>query len=94
MNKKSLAGKKILITRTREQSGDFATRLKKLGAEVIEFPTIEIVPPIRWSELDQAIDQLKLYDWVLFTFTKPASLWASSASTMRSEIVRPGRSGE
>ena len=67
MNKKSLVGKKILITRAREQSGDFATRLKKLGAEVIEFPTIEIVPPIRWKELDRAIDQLKSYDWIIFT---------------------------
>jgi uroporphyrinogen III methyltransferase/synthase len=67
MNKTSLAGKKILITRTREQSGDFATRLKKLGAEVIEFPTIEIVPPARWNELDQATDRLKSYDWLIFT---------------------------
>jgi uroporphyrinogen III methyltransferase/synthase len=67
MNKKCLVGKKILITRAREQSGDFAARLKKLGAEVIEFPTIEIVPPIRWKELDRAIDQLKSYDWILFT---------------------------
>jgi uroporphyrinogen III methyltransferase/synthase len=67
MNKKSLVGKKILVTRAREQSGDFVTRLKKLGAEIIEFPTIEIVPPIRWKELDRAIDRLKSYDWILFT---------------------------
>jgi uroporphyrinogen III methyltransferase / synthase len=67
MNRKSLAGKKILITRAREQSGNFATRLKQLGAEVIEFPTIEIVPPTRWNELDRAIDQLKSYNWILFT---------------------------
>src|SRR4030042_1294232 len=67
MNKKSLVGKKILITRAREQSGDFAAQLKKLGAEVVEFPTIEIVPPLRWKELDRAIDQLKSYDWILFT---------------------------
>jgi uroporphyrinogen III methyltransferase/synthase len=67
MNKKSLVGKKILITRAREQSGDFAARLKKLGAEVIEFPTIEIVPPLRWKELDRAVDELKSYDWILFT---------------------------
>ena len=67
MNNKPLAGKKILITRAREQSSDFATLLKKLGAEVIEFPTIEIVPPIRWKELDQAIDQLTSYDWLIFT---------------------------
>jgi len=67
MDKASLVGKKILITRARKQSGEFATQLKKLGAEVIEFPTIEIVPPLRWKELDQAIDQLKSYDWIIFT---------------------------
>ncbi len=67
MLKKTLASKRILITRAREQSSDFATLLKKLGAEVIEFPTIEIVPPLRWKELDQAIDQLKSYSWLIFT---------------------------
>jgi uroporphyrinogen III methyltransferase/synthase len=67
MNRKPLAGRKILITRAREQSGEFAIHLKRLGAEVIEFPTIEIVPPLRWKELDRAIDRLRSYDWVLFT---------------------------
>jgi uroporphyrinogen III methyltransferase/synthase len=67
MAKKLLTGRKILITRAREQLGDFATLLKKMGAEVIQFPTIEIVPPPRWRELDQAIDQLRSYDWLIFT---------------------------
>ncbi len=67
MNKTSLAGKKILITRAREQSGDFAAQLKKRGAEVIEFPTIEVVPPLRWEEVDRAVDRLKSYDWIIFT---------------------------
>ncbi len=67
MDKKPLAGKTILITRAREQSGDFATLLKKLGAEVIEFPTIEIVPPLSSKELDQAIARLRTYDWIIFT---------------------------
>jgi len=67
MDKSPLAGKRILITRAREQSGDFATLLKELEAEVIEFPTIEIVPPLSWKELDQAISRLRTYDWVIFT---------------------------
>jgi len=67
MNRKPLAGKRILTTRAREQSGEFSAQLKRLGAEVIELPTIEIAPPLRWEELDRAIDQLKSYDWVLFT---------------------------
>lgn len=67
MNKNSLAGKRILITRAREQSGNFATQLKKQGAEVIEFPTIEMVPPLHWGEVDRAIDRMKSYDWIIFT---------------------------
>ncbi len=67
MYKKPLAGKTILITRAREQSGDFATSLKRLGAEAIEFPTIEIVPPRSWEKLDQALARLKTYDWIIFT---------------------------
>ncbi|MGA2517176.1 MAG: uroporphyrinogen-III synthase [Thermodesulfobacteriota bacterium] len=67
MIKKSLTGKTILVTRTREQSGDFAAQLKKMGAEVVEFPTIEIAPPTRWKELDEAVDRLKSYDWIVFT---------------------------
>jgi uroporphyrinogen III methyltransferase/synthase len=38
-----------------------------MGAEVIEFPTIEIVPPLRWNELDRSLDQLSSYDWIIFT---------------------------
>ena len=67
MEKLPLIGKKVLITRARDQSGEFATLLKKMGAEVIEFPTIEIVPPLRWKKLDQAIHQLKSYEWIIFT---------------------------
>ena len=67
MNRMPLEGKKILITRAREQSAGFAEQLRKLGAEVIVFPTIEIVPPLRWDRLDQAVDQLPSYDWVIFT---------------------------
>jgi uroporphyrinogen III methyltransferase/synthase len=67
MAKKPLIAKRILITRARDQSAEFATHLRDLGADVIEFPTIEIVPPTRWKELDRAIDQLKSYHWLIFT---------------------------
>jgi len=67
MNKKTLAGKRILITRAREQLRDFAAQLENLGAEVIGFPTIEIVPPLRWGDVDRAMDRLKSYDWIIFT---------------------------
>jgi uroporphyrinogen III methyltransferase/synthase len=62
-----LTGKRILITRAREQSAGFAHGLRKLGAEVIEFPTIEILPPLRWDNLDRSLDRLDAYDWLIFT---------------------------
>jgi uroporphyrinogen III methyltransferase/synthase len=64
---KPLVGKKILITRARDQAAVFSSSLKDLGAEVIELPTIEIVQPLSWKGLDRAIDQMESYDWVIFT---------------------------
>ena len=67
MDNTSLQGKRILITRARDQAGQFSTHLRRLGAEVIEFPTIEVVPPRRWEGLDRAIVRLESYDWIIFT---------------------------
>ena len=62
--KKPLFGHRVLVTR--EHSGGFEL-LEELGAEVIQFPTIEIVPPESWDELDRAIDSVESYDWIIFT---------------------------
>jgi len=62
--KKPMFGHRILVTR--EHSGGFEL-LEELGAEVIQFPTIEIVPPENWGELDRAIDTIESYDWLIFT---------------------------
>ena len=62
-----LLGKKIVVTRARAQASDFLAGLTELGAECIEFPTIEIIPPRAWKEMDQSILSLDLYQWLLFT---------------------------
>ena len=62
-----LFGKRIVITRPRQQVEEFRSHLSGLGAEVIPFPTIEIRPPDSWKPLDQAIRQIDLYDWLIFT---------------------------
>src|SRR4030067_1616401 len=62
--KKPLFGQRILVTR--KHSGEFEL-LEELGAEIIEFPTIEIVPPITWDELDKSIDKIETYNWLIFT---------------------------
>lgn len=65
--KRPLFGKRILITRAREQASGFKAQLNELGAECIEFPTIEIVPPASWRPLEKAIESLDSYNWLLFT---------------------------
>jgi len=67
IDKKPLAGKRILITRARDQAAVFSSSLRDLGAEVIELPTIEIMPPASWKGLDRAIDQITSYNWLIFT---------------------------
>lgn len=62
-----LRGKRILVTRPRGQGGELVDLLRKWGAEVILFPTIEIVPPEDWEPLDKAIRSIGKYDWIIFT---------------------------
>ncbi|HSB70221.1 MAG TPA: uroporphyrinogen-III C-methyltransferase [Candidatus Methylomirabilis sp.] len=64
---KPLFGKRILVTRAREQASSFAQILEAEGAEVLEFPTIRIVPPESWAPLDEAIGRLRDYEWAIFT---------------------------
>ncbi|MCI0622246.1 MAG: uroporphyrinogen-III C-methyltransferase [Acidobacteria bacterium] len=64
---RSLFGKRILITRPRQQAEDFSRRLAALGAEVVAFPTIEIRDPTSWEALDQAIRDIEAYQWLVFT---------------------------
>jgi len=59
-----LFGQRILVTR--EHSLGFEP-LEELGAEIIEFHTVKIVPPESWDELDRAIDAIQSYDWLILT---------------------------
>jgi uroporphyrinogen III methyltransferase/synthase len=62
-----LYGKRVLVTRSREQASLLAERLAGLGAEPVEFPTIRIVPPEDFGPVDEAIADLASYQWVIFT---------------------------
>ncbi|MBM4141705.1 MAG: uroporphyrinogen-III C-methyltransferase [Nitrospira sp.] len=62
--KKPMFGHRILVT---SEHAEGFEPLEELGAEVIEFPTIKIVPPERYDDLDSAIDRIETYDWLIFT---------------------------
>ncbi len=62
-----LFGRRIVVTRAREQASALAERLQAEGAEILEFPAIEIVPPEDWGPLDAALARIADYRWILFT---------------------------
>ncbi len=65
--RKPLFGRRVLVTRARAQAGELSRELEALGAEVFEFPTIEIRPPEDFGPLDAAIRDLDSFDWLVFT---------------------------
>jgi uroporphyrinogen III methyltransferase/synthase len=62
-----LMGQCIVVTRAREQASDLVKRLSDLGAECLECPTIKVSPPQDVKPLDQAMENLSSYDWLIFT---------------------------
>jgi uroporphyrinogen III methyltransferase / synthase len=62
-----LFGKRVLVTRSREQAGELVDLLEDLGAEPIEAPSIRIVPPADYAPLDAAVAEAGRYDWIVFT---------------------------
>jgi len=62
-----LLGKRIVVTRARAQASDLIRHLSELGAECLEHPTIKIEPPVDWAPVDQALDRIAEYDWLIFT---------------------------
>ncbi len=74
---KSLLGLRVLVTRTRRQASKLSSLLRELGAIVVEVPTIEIVPPSNWEQMDKAIDGLRNYDWMIFTSENGVRIFGS-----------------
>lgn len=64
---KPLFGKRIIVTRSRKQSSDLCKSLKNLGADVIEFPTIDIIPVKNFNMLDDSINNIGTFSWIIFT---------------------------
>jgi uroporphyrinogen III methyltransferase/synthase len=65
--KRPLLGKRIVVTRTRRQASVLSSKLRALGAHVIELPTIRIEPPSDLREFAQLVQDAHIYDWIVFT---------------------------
>ncbi len=62
-----LFGKTIVVTRARVQASGLVDRLRRLGAHCVEIPTIRVTAPKDNTPLVEAVSDLKLYDWIIFT---------------------------
>ena len=64
-----LFGKRVLVTKPREQAAEFVELLESMGAEAIEAPMIRIVPPDDYGPLDEAVTHAGRFDWIVFSST-------------------------
>ncbi len=71
-----LAGRRILITRARHQAGRLAEALEAQGAEVLRLPTIEIVPPETYAHVDEVLEVICGFDWLIVTSANGAAALA------------------
>jgi uroporphyrinogen III methyltransferase/synthase len=81
--RRPLFGKRVLVTRAREQAGSTAALLREQGAEPVVVPTIEIHPPSDPAPLETALAVLRAggYDWVTFTSANGVDrTWAALAA--------------
>lgn len=65
--KRALFGRRVVVTRTREQASELVNLLENYGAECIEFPTISMEPVNSYEILDRALAEIDTYQWILFT---------------------------
>lgn len=66
-SKLPLCGKRVVVTRTREQASELTSQLSALGADVIELPTIRIAPPSDKRDFAEAVVDAPHYDWLIFS---------------------------
>jgi len=64
---KPLFAQRIIVTRARHQASELSRAIEALGGEAWEFPTIEIAPPTDSTYLIKALNNLKSFQWLIFT---------------------------
>jgi uroporphyrinogen III methyltransferase / synthase len=64
---KPLFGRRIVVTRNREQAGELRERLEVLGAEVLEVPLVQIMEDLHPEILEDVFTEFWSYEWMVFT---------------------------
>lgn len=86
---KPLQGTRVLVGRARHQAGALSTELRKLGAQVLEIPFIEIRKPHSFRTLDSALKNLRTYDWLILTSVNGVEAMWNRLAKILSRSQRP-----
>jgi uroporphyrinogen-III synthase len=78
-----LQGKRILVTRAREQAQEFVGQLELLGAEILIFPTVTFAEVEDAEPLNRAVIELDKFDWVIFTSANAVKFLANRFKALR-----------
>src|SRR5439155_972812 len=81
-----LFGKRILVTRPREQAIEFVELLESFGAEAIEAPMIRIAPPEDYGPLDDACRNISEFDWIVFSSANAVDIFMSRLLTTSHDL--------
>jgi uroporphyrinogen-III synthase len=81
-----LKNKTIVLTRTIEQSKESSAIFSELGANVIVFPTLEIVPPTNWDSFDNFILSNKIIDFIVFTSAHAVTMFIKRCNELNKQI--------
>ncbi|MFN2493188.1 MAG: uroporphyrinogen-III synthase [Pyrinomonadaceae bacterium] len=81
-----LAGRTVVITRAQSQASEFVNELERFGATVIVCPTIEIGELENYERLDEVIEHLYGYDWLIFTSVNGVEYFFRRLKTRKREI--------
>jgi len=84
--KKPLFGKRVIITRATRQASVLADKISALGGEAWEFPTIEIAPPLSFEQMDEAINRIETYQWIIFTSVNGVQSFFDRLKFLRKDV--------
>ncbi len=83
---KSLAGRRIVLTRPREQAVEWRQKLESLGASVLELPLIRVTKDINPGTLTEVFQELGGYEWIIFTSTNGVKFFFEEFSRIHDDI--------
>jgi len=89
LSKGSLSKKRIVLTRTPEQSEILRDELTERGAQVIVLPFLEFRPPDDYGPLDTALSHLGEFDWLVFTSQNAVRFFSCRLRELGLDLASP-----